>query len=637
MIGTKLRKTSVDLALRERLLTTNYQTLPLVLVPTPIIAAVMAWPLLGSIPWTRVLIWLAGLLALASVGLLVRRAYFRRDPGDSLGFWAGLRVGTAVLNGLGWGLYAALFLWVEGRFDLKLYVSLLISLTCVGALVSSGVFFPAFVAYTSCCITPLVVRLLLEGDAVSVAASIELCLLMIVVLAGGYASARRGREQHQLMFEKEELVAELRVAEEELLDANRLLNQRVDESTQELATAIDERHKSELGLARAQKMEAIGRLAGGVAHDFNNVLTGIMGSASFLADSLPNSSREQREEIEEIVKGADRAARLTAQLLSLARGGFSRPTQIDVNRRLQQLAHLMRRALGEANHLEVVPADALCVVFMDPTQFDQLVMNLVLNAKDASRPGQSIVVTVEREAPSSKEARVNMAADVMTLRVRDEGSGMPSDVKDRIFEPFFTTKGERGTGLGLSTCFGIVERAGGSIGVESEPARGSTFTVRLPVVDDEPASETTRTLLAPTRVSLRNVLVVEDQETVLRVVSRTLARMGNARVHEARSAEEALGLFERGLPDLDLIISDVLLPKQTGPELIRELRARGYAGPCLLVSGYVEDAALVDRPTGARLPLLPKPFTATELTEAIARVLRDRTGSARPLERGNGS
>lgn len=607
----------------ERLLTMNYQRLPAVLVPMPIIAAVMSWPLLSDVPLLTGAIWLGELLLLALLGLGIRSAYARRNRSRSLRPWVILRLSTSLLNGLGWGLYPALFLWVDGRFDLQLYVAVVVCLTNIGALAASGVFFPSYAIYLFASTLPLVVRMGLEGGVLPMAATFELLILEVVLTIGGLAAARSAKHQQELMFANEQLVKELRRKEEQLIGANRKLNASMDERTKQLAIALEDKHKSELQLARAQKMDAIGRLAGGVAHDFNNVLTAIMGSASFLNDSLKNGSREQREEVEEIVKGADRAARLTAQLLSLARGGFGEPKRMDASRRLQQLTHLLRRAVGEAFHLEVMTAEGPNVVFMDPTQFDQLVMNLVLNARDASASGQSILVTLERFFHGPLGSGHDEGEARLVLRVTDQGSGIAGEVLDQIFEPFFTTKGERGTGLGLPTCFGIVQRAGGSIDVESKPGRGSTFRVMLPLVEDDPISETSRSLVAATRFGLKDVLLVEDQEPVLRIVARSLSNLG-ARVHEARSAEDALELFRRGLPPLDLVLSDVLLPKQTGPEMVRELRQLGFDGPCLLMSGYVDDAVLEDRITGARLPLLQKPFTSTELAEAIARLLRGK-------------
>lgn len=604
----------------RRQLDANFKNLLVVLVASPLIAGLATWPLAGQVPARHLYGWIIELAIASVVGLWLRSTYLRRSEQGSLRLWSRVRVLSAAILGLAWGAYPAIVFWIPERPDLQLQVLVIVNLTSVGALASSGVYFPAYAAYTTFCIAPSLVRLSLDGHHAFRAMAGELGILAAVLLTGGRLAHLAHRRQLVLMRDNELLVKSLRRAEEGLLRANRSLNQRVDKRTAELKRAVEEKHRSELSLVRAQKMEAIGRLAGGVAHDFNNVLTGIMGSASILASSLPEGLSEERAEVEEIAKGADRAARLTAQLLSLARGGFSRPVRLDVGRRLQQLAHLMRRAVGESHQLEVVTPEEMCVVWIDSGQFDQLVMNLVLNAKDASEPGALILVTLSRREADGGSSESTMQGPSALLQVKDEGSGMSLEVKERIFEPFFTTKGDRGTGLGLPTCFGIVERAEGKITIDSELGRGSVFSVFLPLLDEAPSSETSRILRAPLEWELRSVLVVEDQEAVLRVVSKALER-GGAHAIEARSAEEAHALFEAGIPGLDLVISDVLLPRQSGPDLIRSLRALGYGGPCLLMSGYIEEETIEDRVTGARFPLLQKPFTALELNRAIVKAV----------------
>ena len=616
----------------RRQLEANYRALPSVLIPAPFNALVVALPLLRHLPTRTLLAWVATILANSLLNWGVRSAFLRRPPDSGVEPWRTLRAGTAAMSGFIWGGYAAVFLWVPGRLDLQVYALLIVCLTSVGALITSAVFLPAFYLYTLACVTPAIIRFASEPGGTHFGIAVELSVLLVILLIGGSVAGRSSRAQLLLARQNEALIADLRRAEEELVGANRTLNERVEDRTAELARAIAEKHQSELQLVRAQKMEAIGRLAGGMAHDFNNVLTGIMGSASLLRDMLPSAAKAEREEADEIIKGADRAGRLTSQLLSLARGGVGQPSRVDVNQRLKHLSHLLRRAVGETHHLEVITADSRLVVYIDAGQFDQLVMNLVLNAKDASPAGKSILVSLEEVAPMSSSG--GEARRKLLLRVRDEGTGMPPEVVDRIFEPFFTTKGERGTGLGLSTCFGIVQRAEGSIAVDSSVGAGSCFMVSLPVIDDEPTSEAMRVLKAPLDARLREVLVVDDQEAVLRVVARTLIA-GGAKVHEARSAEEAIALIEARKPSLDLVITDVLLPQRSGPELVRDLKARGYTVPVLLISGYVEDEAMIDRATGERLPLLLKPFTAPELKDAVSRVMNqsaeDDTLNERPL------
>jgi len=606
-----------DYALRRQL-TANYRGLPAALLPAPLNAAIISWPLIGHVPSEKLELWVGLILAQTLTGLGLRARYLKQPPSAPLQPWLNLRVLHAGFGGLVWGGYAAWQLWLPGEVDLQLYVLLIVSLTSAGALVSSGVLFSALCAYVVPCILPAIVRFASVWDKPHKASALELTVLLAVLIAGGWMMSRASREQFTLRERNEVLIQELRLADEGLRVANRSLEQRVEERTQELARAVEEKHGSELQLVRAQKMEAIGRLAGGVAHDFNNILTAIKGSAGFLLEGLPHEGAEAREELEQILRCSDRAARLTSQLLSFTRGRIGQPRPLDATQQLRQLGQLLRRAAGEAHQVEIVADDDPLVIWMDPSQFDQLLMNLVLNARDASASGTTILVSLERKAAGQG------GKDVAALRVKDEGSGMSADIVERIFEPFFSTKGERGTGLGLATCFGIVQRAEGRIGVRTEPGQGSCFSVELPLFEGPVSATSPKPPSARDPMVLRSVLVVEDQEGVLRVIVKAISALG-ARVYEARSAEEAHALFTRGIPDLDLIISDVLLPRQSGPELLRQLQADGYAGACLLVSGYVDEEVIVDPATGERITLLQKPFSTSELEDAVARVLAAST------------
>jgi signal transduction histidine kinase/ActR/RegA family two-component response regulator len=609
-----------DYVLRGQL-TANYRALPAALLPAPLNAAIISWPLMGYIASEKLGLWVALILAQALSGFGLRSWYLKEPLARPLRPWLQLRLLHAGFGGLVWGGFAAWQLWVPGQDELQLYVLLIVSLTSAGALVSSGVLFRAFCAYAVPCILPSIVRFASVADKPHLASALELTVLLAVLLAGAGMMSRAARSQLSLREQNEALIGELRHAEEESRNANRSLEQRVEERTQALARAVEEKHNSELQLVRAQKMEAIGRLAGGVAHDFNNILTAIKGSADFLLEGLPEGASEAREELEQILRSSDRAARLTGQLLSFTRGRIGQPRPLDATEQLRQLGHLLRRAAGEAHRVEMVIDDDPLVIWMDPSQFDQLVMNLVLNARDASSSGTNILICLERKVSG---ATASGRKEVAALRVKDEGSGMSPDIVERIFEPFFSTKGERGTGLGLATCFGIVQRAEGRISVRSEPGQGSCFSVELPLLEAAASTAAPKRPSPRDAMALRGVLVVEDQEPVLRVIVKAMSALG-ARVHEARSAEEAQALFARGIPDLDLIISDVLLPRQSGPELLRQLEAEGYEGACLLVSGYVEDEVIMDPTTGERIALLQKPFSLSELEDAVARVLTAST------------
>lgn len=342
-------------------------------------------------------------------------------------------------------------------------------------------------------------------------------------------------------------------------------------------------------LQQAQSLEAIGRLAGGVAHDFNNLLTVILAAARALSEGQ-NASREAAD----IVAAARRAAELTDRLSTFSRHRPHRPVPLDVAAHVVPLAPLLRRLLGEAHVLEIRTPDEALGLYMDPGELTQILMNLVVNARDAMASGGRITVTLG----SSDDDRS------VTIEVSDEGPGVPPDARDRLFEPFFTTKRDGvHSGLGLSTVYGIVKSYGGDVEVGGDRA-GARFTIRLPrtrLGGEVPSAS----LAPPTRV-LR-IFVVEDDDAVRRAVAQMLLRAGHA-VRESSGFEDAVRLAEAG-EVYDVLLTDVVMPDGSGVVLADRLGA-----PCtLLMSGYPRDQLTGDVP----YPLLAKPFTAAELLGAI--------------------
>ncbi len=373
--------------------------------------------------------------------------------------------------------------------------------------------------------------------------------------------------------------------------------------------------------AQSQKMQAIGQLAGGVAHDFNNVLTAIIGySDLLLANHRPTDPSFQ--DIMQIKQNANRAAGLVRQLLAFSRRQTLRPQVLQLADVLSELQNLLRRLVGETIELEVKHGRDLWLVKADLNQFEQVVVNLVVNARDAMPDGGRIWLRTRNVAASecaSYREQSLPAADYVLIEVEDTGHGIPADVRDKIFEPFFTTKEVgKGTGLGLSMVYGIVKQTGGFVFVDSEPGRGATFRIflprHIPSAVEEPAK---KEAAKPADLTGQGaILLVEDEEAVRSFASRALASRGYT-VLEADSGVEALKVVDAADGKIDLIVSDVIMPEMDGPTMLTELRKRGLTARVIFVSGYADDAFAKNLPEGQDFLFLPKPFTLKQLVETV--------------------
>jgi len=370
-------------------------------------------------------------------------------------------------------------------------------------------------------------------------------------------------------------------------------------------------------LRQSQKMEAIGRLAGGIAHDFNNILTAILGSAEFAATIVRQEaidSPDLLDALDQIEKAGERAAALTRQLLQFSRREDAPVSTIDPARVLHEVYRMLRRLVRANLTLELdAPAES-APVRLSSGQFEQIVMNLVLNARDAiageGRISLRLEILPDHDDPPGR---------CVLLRVKDTGAGMTPDVVQRLFEPFFTTKSvARGTGLGLSIVYGIVKGAGGRVVPHSEPGQGSTFDVLLPV-----AARTTPSIdvdLDRPSGGGEDVLVCDDELPVRNLVCTALEQNGY-KVFAASSGVEALELAERRDEPFDLLITDVVMDKMSGPDLASLLRERGLARRTLFISGYTADLIGEDELQSSRGVLLLKPFTPSELLRRVRGLL----------------
>jgi signal transduction histidine kinase len=387
-----------------------------------------------------------------------------------------------------------------------------------------------------------------------------------------------------------------------------------------LQTDVTERRHLEDQLRQAQKMEAVGTLAGGVAHDFNNMLTVVNGYSDQVLRKL-GPQDPLRQKVEEIRRAGERAGALTRQLLAFSRKQVLAPRVIDLNAVVTGLEKMLRRLIGEHIDMVMVPGRDLTRVKVDPGQVEQVLMNLVVNARDALPAGGRIRLETENVTVRAEDAcRVAglRPGSYVLLTVSDDGVGMDAATLSHVFEPFFTTKpAGKGTGLGLSTVYGIVKQSGGYVGVASAPGQGATFRVYLPATDEPLAASGPDEARSARAARAATVLVVEDDATVRALVCASLADAGY-RVLEARHAGEALELAERYKGPIDLVLTDLVMPQMDGRELARRVTAARPQVRALFMSGYAEPDLLHGIPDGC---FLAKPFTMDALALALGDML----------------
>jgi PAS domain S-box-containing protein len=386
---------------------------------------------------------------------------------------------------------------------------------------------------------------------------------------------------------------------------------------------VSERRQLEERLRESEKLEAIGRLAGGVAHDFNNLLTAIIGYAQLVADSLDHND-PKAEDVDEIIKAAERSAALTGQLLAFSRKQVLVPAILDVNMLVRETTVLLRRVIGEHIDLVTTLAPDVEPVSADRTQLEQIVINLAVNARDAMPSGGRLTVetanVVIAEAGESHQV-VSEPGRYVMLAVSDTGVGMDTDTKLRVFEPFFTTKEQgRGTGLGLATVYGIVKQSGGFIDVQSEPDQGATFRVYLPAVPGAKASVTRRDTKQSMKLGNETILVVEDERAV-RSMTRVILERAGYHVVEAAAPEEAQEIFRSRASAIDLMISDVVMPGAHGPALFKQLVVEHPSLRVLYMSGYADDEIIRTGRLEGGENFMEKPFTSQRLLEKVREIL----------------
>lgn len=398
---------------------------------------------------------------------------------------------------------------------------------------------------------------------------------------------------------------------------------------QSVGQDITETRLLESQLQQAQKMEVVGRLAGGVAHDLNNLLTVIGSNAGFALDGIGRNADEAREDLQEVLKAAERAKNLTQQLLAFSRRQIITPEILDLNTLILDMDKMLRRLIGEDIELVTIPAENLGLVRADRGQMAQVILNLAVNARDAMDSNGILTIETARahlDKSDTLKDRDVIPGEYVMLAVSDNGVGMSDEVKAHLFEPFFTTKElGKGTGLGLATVYGIVKQHNGHIWVYSELGKGTTVKIYLPLVEEDVPIEprTEKKELKPTEGKV--VLVAEDEPAVRSVTVRMLQRLGY-RVMVASNGDEALRIADQYVGPIHLLLTDVVMPHMSGRELAEALRRRQPAVKVLYVSGYTDNDIHHHGVLDESVEFLPKPFTSEVLARRVQEVLGEAAG-----------
>ena len=453
--------------------------------------------------------------------------------------------------------------------------------------------------------------------------------LFVMGVAGAFAMVEKLREsQRELENKVQERTAQLEEANRqlELLSASNVEKRTVAEK--ERTDALEALRNTEKQLVQSQKLEAVGRLAGGISHDFNNLLTVILGYSDISKRQLKEGDPLRRN-LEEITKASERAASLTRQLLAFSRKQVMQPKVFDLNTVVTDLEKMLRRMIGEDIELRVSRGPDLGNIKADPVQLEQVIMNMVVNARDAMPKGGKLSIETSNVYLDETYAREHVSVvpgDYVMLAISDTGCGMDEETRLRIFEPFFTTKESgKGTGLGLSMVYGIVRQSGGNIWVYSEEGRGTTFKIYFPRVTAEAEEYKRAAQTSDVPKGSETILLVEDAEWV-RTLARQVLETAGYRVLEAGSAETAIRLCEKiNGGKIDLLLTDVVMPGMSGNDMSKVLLTKQPGMPVLYMSGYTDDAIVQHGVLEPGINFLQKPFSPGALASKVREVLDARS------------
>jgi two-component system, cell cycle sensor histidine kinase and response regulator CckA len=606
-------------AIRTEQVKTLYRQSGPVLLTNVLNASIICATLWSSAPRSVLLTWGGSILLMTMVRLQLKRRFWQaRPPDEAMPRWGRYFVIGSGTAGVLWGATGVLLFDWQNPLS-QLLVTFAIGGMGAGAAGTLSCYMPAFIAYLVPSIAPLIVRTTMLGEPVYLAMS-----AMMVAYGFGLTFVARNTnrtisEAFRLRFENDALLERLSNAQLTLEETNRTLEQRVASRTAELE------RQGEL-LRHGQRLEAVGRLAGGIAHDFNNLLTVVMANVSLLHAERDMDDRAKTA-VEEVHAAANRAAELVKQLLAFSRRQKLAPRVFDVNGVVSDVERLARRLIGENIDVEVQLGDSPLLVMADASQLEQVLMNLMANARDAMPVGGRLTV-ITAAVQVVDETITLPPGPYVRLTVRDTGVGMDEATRRQAFDPFFTTKQlGQGTGLGLATVYGIVEQTGGRVFLDSRPGQGSRFDIYLPraAALRSPSSEALPAAVVSARPA--TILLAEDESEVRAVAERTLRTAGHT-VLTAGDGEEALALARQRGGAIDLLITDVVMAKMSGPSLADELRRDRPGLPVLFISGYSWDSNIPMREHEAGIEMLDKPFTPEALSRTVTILLTGTSPAA---------
>jgi signal transduction histidine kinase/ActR/RegA family two-component response regulator len=598
-------------AVRGEQIRTLYQQSRPVLLANVANALIVSATLWNEGPRSFLAVWCASMAAMAAVRLELDRRYRRARPDPEKAPRWGLYflVGSAAA-GLIWGIGAAVLFDSAGALS-QILITFVIGGMGAAAAGTLSCHLPAFWAFLLPAVVPLVARTFTLGDRLHLGMGVMMVGYVFLLSFVARITHRTVTTAFRLRFENEDLLARLSQAQQTLEESNRSLERRVEERTEAL------QRQAEV-LRHAQRMESIGRLAGGVAHDFNNLLTVVLANASMLLRGS-HLGPQTRILVEEVRGAAERGANLVRQLLAFSRRQKLAPRVLDLNKLVVDMERLLRRLIGENVGLEVTLAPMGALVRADSGQLEQVIINLATNARDAMPGGGTLAIETALVAAEGDDALP--AGSYVVLKVSDSGVGMDIETRRRAFEPFFTTKEiGQGVGLGLATVYGIVDQSGGRVLVDSQPGRGSTFKVYLPRAAESTAPEEVPLAMLPAAVVEATILLAEDEPGV-RAVTERLLRQGGYQVIAAEDGQEALARARAYSGTIHLLVTDVVMATMGGVELARRLEQERPGLRVLYISGYSWDQGLPPSDPARGVEYLEKPLTFDSLMRKVSQVL----------------